>query len=89
MDGSHGEQINREFIVEHSGTDDVFPRGEIGQVGSRGREATIDFDFSFVQNEFPGGQAFKLSGLEVYHELNGKTFDELNETFQEIILDYR
>ena len=45
MDGSHGEQINREFIVEHSGTDDVFPRGEIGQVGSRGREATIDFDF--------------------------------------------
>ena len=77
-----------EFIVEHSSTDDVFHEVKSGKLevvdGSN-----IDFDFFVVQNEFPGGQAFKLSGLEVYHELNGKTFDELNETFQEIILDYR
>ena len=59
--------------------------GKLEVVDGKQRLTSI---FSFVQNEFPGGQAFKLSGLEVYHELNGKTFDELNETFQEIILDY-
>jgi len=59
--------------------------GKLEVVDGKQRLTSI---WSFVQNEFPGGQAFKLSGLEVYHELNGKTFDELNETFQEIILDY-
>jgi len=59
--------------------------GKLEVVDGKQRLTSI---WSFVQNEFPGGQAFKLSGLEVYHELNGKTFDELNETFQEIIFDY-
>lgn len=59
--------------------------GKLEVVDGKQRLTSI---WSFVQNEFPGGQAFKLSGLEVYHELNGKTFNELNETFQEIILDY-
>ena len=44
MDGSDGVEVNREFIVEHSSADDVFPRGEIGKVGSRGREAALDVD---------------------------------------------
>ena len=59
------------------------------KVGSRGREAALDVDMVVRAERVSSGQAFKLSGLEVYHELNGKTFDELNETFQEIILDYR
>ena len=46
MDGSHGEQINREFIVEHSGTTMFFHEVKSGKL-ELWTEATIDFDFSF------------------------------------------
>jgi hypothetical protein len=41
-----------------------------------------------AQEEFPDGTPFKLTGLEVYEELNGKTFADLTETQQETIKDY-
>ena len=44
--------------------------------------------WSFIQGEFPDGSPFKLTGLEVYEDLNGKTFTDLHERFQETILDY-
>jgi len=43
---------------------------------------------SFIQGSFPDGTPFKLSGLEVFDELNGCVFDDLHEIQQEIIKDY-
>eukprot|EP00227_Mantoniella_beaufortii_P009054 CAMPEP_0197583730 /NCGR_PEP_ID=MMETSP1326-20131121/6541_1 /TAXON_ID=1155430 /ORGANISM="Genus nov. species nov., Strain RCC2288" /LENGTH=500 /DNA_ID=CAMNT_0043147987 /DNA_START=81 /DNA_END=1583 /DNA_ORIENTATION=- len=44
--------------------------------------------WSFIQGEFPDGTPFKLAGLEVFEELNGKTFKSLDPGLQETILDY-
>lgn len=45
--------------------------------------------FSFIDGKFPNGKAFKLSGLNVFKELNGKLFSELNEELQDKITDYK
>eukprot|EP00854_Cymbomonas_tetramitiformis_P015476 gene15476-18325_t len=44
--------------------------------------------WSFVQGSFPDGGEFRLSGLEVYSEINGMDFFDLNENQQETIKDY-
>lgn len=44
--------------------------------------------WSFIQGEFPDGTPFKLKGLEVYEELNDKTFSDLPSDLQERLLDY-
>ena len=44
--------------------------------------------WSFIQGEFPDGTKFKLKGLEVLDELNGKTFEDLPEELKERILDH-
>jgi hypothetical protein len=44
--------------------------------------------WSFIQGEFPDGTKFKLKGLEVFDELNGKTFEDLPEELKERILDH-
>ena len=59
--------------------------GKLEVVDGKQRLTSI---WSFIQGEFPDGSPFKLTGLEVYEELNGKTFTDLHERFQETILDY-
>ncbi len=50
-----------------------------------GKEYVIDGQqrltafFSFIDGKFPSGRDFKLTGLKVFKELNGKTFIELKE----------
>ena len=44
--------------------------------------------FSFILGKFPDGRAFKLSGLNVYTELNGKLYKDLDDEKQEKIRDY-
>lgn len=44
--------------------------------------------WSYLMGEFPDGTPFKLSGLEVYPELNGATFEDLSDTQQETIKDF-
>lgn len=44
--------------------------------------------WSFIQGAFPDGTPFKLKGLEVFHELNDMTFNELPPDLQERILDH-
>ena len=44
--------------------------------------------FSFIDGSFPDGKAFKLSGLNVYSELNGKAYRDLEESLQNKISDY-
>jgi hypothetical protein len=41
--------------------------------------------FSFLDGKFPAGEVFKLSGLRVFHELNGKAFKDLEEGLQDAI----
>ena len=41
-----------------------------------------------MQGEFPDGTPFKLTGLEVFDDLNGLTFRDLSEQQQETIKDY-
>jgi len=41
--------------------------------------------FSFIDGKFPDGKEFKLSGLKVFTELEGKTFKELSEEIQDKI----
>ena len=43
---------------------------------------------SFVNGTLPGGQTFKLSGLQVLSELNRKTFSDLAVEQQESILNF-
>ena len=59
--------------------------GKLEVVDGKQRLTSI---WSFIQGEFPDGSPFKLTGLEVYEDLNGKTFTDLHERFQETILDY-
>ena len=43
--------------------------------------------YAFVTGRMPGGDEFKLTGLEVYEELNGLSFKELSGAMQETIKD--
>lgn len=45
--------------------------------------------FSFIDGKFPDSSDFKLSGLNVFTELNGKKFNELSEDIQDKIMTYK
>jgi len=45
--------------------------------------------FSFIDGKFPDGSDFKLSGLNVFTELNGKKFNELSDDIQDKIMTYK
>ena len=59
-----------------------------------GKEYVIDGQqrltsfFSFIDGAFPDGSLFKLSGLNVFAELNGKKFSELDTELQDKIRAY-
>ncbi|MDP2229742.1 DUF262 domain-containing protein [Methylotenera sp.] len=59
-----------------------------------GKEYVIDGQqrltsfFSFIDGIFPDGKPFKLSGLNVCSDLNGKKFNELNDDLQNKINSY-
>lgn len=44
--------------------------------------------FSFIDGVFPDGRKFKLSGLNVFTELKGKTYADLESIFQDKINEY-
>lgn len=44
--------------------------------------------FSFIEGKFPDGRVFKLTGLNVFGELKGKTYKDLDDAKQEKIRDY-
>lgn len=44
--------------------------------------------FSFLDGKHPDGSLFRLKGLEVFTELNGKAFGDLPDNLQETILQY-
>jgi uncharacterized protein with ParB-like and HNH nuclease domain len=44
--------------------------------------------FSFIDGSFPDSKVFKLSGLRVFPDLNGKKFSELSDDIQDRIRDY-
>lgn len=52
-----------------------------------GQQRLITF-LSFIDGKFPSGEVFKLTGLEILPELNGLTFLQLTEDFQQDILSY-
>lgn len=60
-----------------------------------GKEYVIDGQqrltsfFSFIDGVFPDGKPFKLSGLNVFSELNGKRFSELASEMQDKIRYYK
>ena len=59
--------------------------GKLEVVDGKQRLTSI---WSFIQCEFPDGSPFRLTGLEVYEDLNGLTFTEWHGRFQETILVY-
>lgn len=44
--------------------------------------------FSFIDGKFPSGKVFKLTGLNAFTELKGKTFKELSDAQQSTIEEY-
>lgn len=60
-----------------------------------GREYIIDGQqrltsfFAFIDGQFPDGKVFKLSGLNVRSELNGKKFSDLSEELQDRVRYYK
>lgn len=60
-----------------------------------GKENVIDGQqrltafFSFIDGKLPDNSEFKLSGLKVFTELNGKKFKELSEELQDKITTYK
>lgn len=60
-----------------------------------GKEYVIDGQqrltsfFSFIDGQFPDGKAFKLSGLNVCSELNGKKFSDLSDELQDRVRYYK
>ena len=60
-----------------------------------GKEYVIDGQqrltsfFSFIDGQFPDGKPFKLSGLNVCTELNGKKFSDLSEKLQDRVRYYK
>lgn len=61
---------------------------------ANGKELVIDGQqrltsfFAFLDGIFPDGKAFKLTGLEVFNELNNKSFKDLDENLQDKIRYY-
>jgi predicted transport protein len=45
--------------------------------------------FSFIDGKFPDNTDFKLTGLNVFIELNGKKFNQLSDELQEKIITYK
>jgi hypothetical protein len=45
--------------------------------------------FSFIDGRLPDDSEFKLSGLNVFTELNGKKFNQLSEDLQDKIITYK
>ena len=45
--------------------------------------------FSFLDGKFPNGADFRLSGLNVFRDLNGKRYDELSDMLQDTIRYFR
>jgi hypothetical protein len=41
--------------------------------------------FSFLDGRFPSGETFKLTGMKVFNELNGKGFSDVNDRIQDQI----
>ena len=60
-----------------------------------GKENVIDGQqrltsfFSFIDGKLPDGNDFKLSGLKVFTELNGKKYSELSDELQDKIRYYK
>ena len=60
-----------------------------------GKENVIDGQqrltsfFSFIDGKLPDNTDFKLAGLKVFTELNGKKFNQLSEEIQERITTYK
>ena len=60
-----------------------------------GKENVIDGQqrltafFSFIDGKLPDNSEFKLSGLKVFTELNGKKFNQLSEDLQDKITTYK
>lgn len=60
-----------------------------------GKENVIDGQqrltsfFSFIDGKLPDNTEFKLSGLKVFTELNGKKFSQLSEALQDKITTYK
>jgi hypothetical protein len=60
-----------------------------------GKENVIDGQqrltafFSFIDGKFPDHSEFKLSGLNVFTELNGNKFNQLSEELQDKIITYK
>lgn len=56
-----------------------------------GKEYVIDGQqrltsfFSFIDGKLPDGSDFKLTGLKVYKEFNGKRYRDLNDDIQDVI----
>lgn len=44
--------------------------------------------FTFVDGKHPDGSAFRLRGLEVFDELNGRSFDKLPKEHQDTLMQY-
>lgn len=44
--------------------------------------------FSFIDGKFPSGKPFKLTGLNVFSDLKGKTFQDLTDAQQSTIEEY-
>jgi len=62
--------------------------------GNDGKEYVIDGQqrltafFSFIDGKFPDGKEFKLTGLKVFLDLNGKKYNEIDENLQDHIRSY-
>jgi len=61
------------------------PEDKINVIDGQQRLTSI---FSFLDGKFPDGKTFKLSGLQVFTDLKGKQFVDLDEEYQNKILDY-
>jgi len=61
------------------------PSGNISVIDGQQRLTSF---FSFIDGKFPSGKTFSLSGLQVFPELNRKTFQELDELLQDKIRYY-
>lgn len=59
--------------------------GEVNVIDGQQRLTSM---FSFIDGAFPDGKPFKLTGMNVFTELKGKTFADLEMKLQDKILDY-
>ena len=59
----------------------------------KGKKSVIDGQqrltsfFSFISGKFPDGKEFKLGKMQVFHELKGKAYADLNDEYQARIED--